>query len=220
MKKMKYIGLTDGIINNQPFESETKMEILENGNLVGDIIIRKLPVGFNPAVLSLSNSSQKIGILALPNDENPNIYDYLNRKGSIISSRIYTYPNFPDASISQIGKAELTSEGIEYKNTINGFTGGLPNDIIEIKPYIQKISKRKEGGLQLKASSVIISESLGEIKTEIIGTYTFKGEENFPFEYTIEHSPKFSIEGQNHFKSLSYYEGEMIVKVSQFVITK
>ncbi|MDI9310220.1 MAG: hypothetical protein QM535_08390 [Limnohabitans sp.] len=220
MTRKKYVGQTDGTINSQPYESETIMEMFENGNLEGDIIVRKLPSGFNLAILSLSNSSQKIAALSRSDDGNPNIYEYLDGNGTIISSRIYTYPDYPDASISQIGKAILSKEGIEYKNTINGFTGSLPTDIIEIKPYFQEVTKRKEGGLQLRASTIIVSESLGEIKTEIIGTYTFEGENEFPYQYYIEHSPTFSIEGENHFRSNNFFEGEMIIKMKQSVISK
>jgi len=220
MEKKKYVGFTNGTINDQPYESETKMVFLENGTLVGDIIIKKLPTGFTVGHQSLSNSSQKIGLLSLSNDGNPNIYEFLKEKGSVITSRIYTYPDFPDASLSQFGKAVLTKEGIEYKNTIIGYTGSLPDDIIEIKPYIQKITKRKEGGLLLKASTIIVSKSKGEIKTEIIGTYTFEGDKDYPFEYNIEHKPIFEFEGQTDLGRSSTFNGELKIKMSQSVISK
>mgnify|MGYP003646128178 FL=1 len=220
MKTKKYVGLTDGVINGQPYESDTEMKILENGELVGDIIIRKLPDNFNPACLSLSNSSQKIGPMTNTKPGLPNIYDFLKGQGTIISSRIYTYPDYPDASLSQIGIAELDADGISYKNTINGYTGSLPTDIIEIKPYFQKITKREEGGMQLKASTIIVSKSKGEIRTEILGTYTFKGETEIPYEYNVEHSPKFEIIGENYFESKNKIKEPMIIRMSQFVINK
>ena len=194
MKSKKYVGLTDGVINGQPYESDTEMKILENGELVGDIIIRKLPDNFNPACLSLSNSSQKIGPMTNTKPGLPNIYDFLKGQGTIISSRIYTYPDYPDASLSQIGIAELDADGISYK--------------------------REEGGMQLKASTIIVSKSKGEIRTEILGTYTFKGETEIPYEYNVEHSPKFEIIGENYFESKNKIKEPMIIRMSQFVINK
>lgn len=220
MPNKKYEGITNGEINGSPYLSLTKMEVIDFKELVGDIIITKLPDGFHPAYLSLSNSSQKIAVLTRPDDGTPSIYDFLNGQGTVISSRIYTYPDFPNASFSQIGKADLTSEGVFYKNTLNGFSGGLPTDIIGIKKYDQIITKRDKGGLFLKASTIILSESIGEIKTEIVGTYTFNGDINFPHEYKFEHSPSFEIIGDNHFKSKGFEEGSMTIKMSQFVIAK
>lgn len=175
------------------------MNFLDTGELLGKILVKKLPKGFHLGYLSLSNSSQKAGADPRMVSDKLSIADYLNRNGSIISSRIYTYPDFPDASFCQIGKAEITEDGISYKNILNGYSGSLPIDIIGINPYIQKIKKKKIGGLSLEAETTIISESLGEIKTQIIGTYTFLGDIDFPNDYEIKHSPIFKIIGNNFF---------------------
>jgi hypothetical protein len=216
--KRKYVGFTTGVINEQVFESETQMDFLDTGELVGKILVKKLPKGFHLGYLSLSNSSQKIGTGARMISGKISIADYLKRNGSIISSRIYTYPDFPDASFCQIGKAELTEDGISYKNILNGYSGSLPIDIIAINPYIQKITKKIVGGLALQADTTIISESLGEIKTQIIGTYTFLGDIDFPNDYEIKHSPIFKIIGENHFKSGGFENGLMEIDMNQFVI--
>ncbi|MDI3321999.1 hypothetical protein [Pinibacter soli] len=217
MPEKKYEGITDGTINGSPYESITRMRMLDSGELIGDIIITKLPEGFHPAYLSLSNSSQKVAILTKP-DGTPSIYDFLQEQGSVISSRIYTYPDFPTASFSQIGKADLTHEGISYKNTLNGFSGNLPTDILKIKDYNQIITKREKGGLFLKASTIIVSESIGEIRTEILGTYTFEGDKEFEYEYNLKHSPSFEVLGENSFKSKGFDNGRLVIKMSQFVV--
>ncbi len=220
MPHKKYEGITDGIINSKPYQSITRMQMLESGELVGDIVITKLPDGFHPAFLSLSNSSQKIAVLTKPDNGTPSIYDFLHERGSVISSRIYTFPDYHAASFSQIGKADLSPEGISYRNTLNGFSGGLPTDILEIKDYEQIITKRENGGLFLKASTIIISESVGEIKTEIMGTYTFEGDKEFSYEYNLKHSPRFEVLSENHFKSNGFEDGQMTIRMSQFVVAK
>ena len=43
----KYVGFTTGAINEQLFESETQMNFLDTGELVGKILVKKLPKGFH-----------------------------------------------------------------------------------------------------------------------------------------------------------------------------
>jgi hypothetical protein len=151
---------------------------------------------FSPPGISLSNASTKSAILALCVDDRArNFFSLAGGKGIIRSARIYTYPDYPEAVLTQVGTAQLTPDGLEYHTYINGFTAGLPTDLREVRPYTQVFERLGNSTMRLTCCTEIISASAGVVRSQILGTFSFHDLLEMDHNLAVTYEPSFTVQG-------------------------
>ncbi len=135
-------------------------------------------------------------MFASPLDEQArNFFSIMSAEGIVRSARIYTFPDYPNSILSQVGTATLSAKGIYYHTFINGFTEGIPTDIVAIRPYTQIFRKQADGSLHLSCDSELICESGDIVASKIIGQFTFDRQALIPSDFAVRYAPKFTREG-------------------------
>lgn len=195
-KDYRFDGKNEGIINGEEYLSITDGIFGKDGILRCTFTNKKLPKGFTPQHLSLSNSSTKSSSFAQPKNAGArNFYSVMNGSGIIRSARIYTFPDYPDCILTQVGTAELSDKGIFYHTFINGFTEGMPIDIVKIHPYTQYFERQANKTLTLRASTELICSNGEIVRGNLTGQFTFQNLYRMAHDFTVTYSPKFVQKG-------------------------
>jgi hypothetical protein len=195
-KDYRFDGRNEGLINGQQYESETKGVFGSDGVLRCQFITTQCPSGFSPKLLSLSNASTKSSSFAIPkNKAARNFYSVAGGRGLIRSARIYTFPDYPGRILTQVGTATLSENGIYYHTFINGFTDGVPLDVISIEPYTQYFSRQADGALTLTANTELLLADGSSVRSRITGQFTFEGMHAYTHDFLVTYEPTFKQAG-------------------------
>ncbi|HBY9710988.1 TPA: hypothetical protein MJA59_002958 [Klebsiella aerogenes] len=195
-KNYRFDGRNEGLINGQQYESETRGVFGSDGVLRCQFITTQCPSGFSPKLLSLSNASTKSSSFAISkNKAARNFFSLAGGNGIIRSARIYTFPDYPGTILTQVGTATLSEQGINYHTFINGFTDGIPLDVISIEPYTQYFSRQVDGALILTANTELMLSNGNSVRSRITGQFTFEGMHAYTHDFLVTYEPTFRQTG-------------------------
>lgn len=95
--------------------------------------------------------------------------------------------------MAQVGTATLSNEGIHYHTYINGFTEGMPEDIVAINPYTQLFERNTDGTLSLQCNTELVCTNGEIIRSRIVGHFTFNNMHLIAKNFGVKYEPKFKV---------------------------
>ena len=191
-----YNGTLTGVINGAAL-SGTVSAIADSttGAIPATITLSSVPPQFHPAQTGISFLSISCINNAKEEDGGINFFNMLGGAGTYSFQREYTYPNHPGNSLTVSGTATLASGVLTYVADWNGNVTGVPDDIVELRPYVQTLTPVASGIVDLQGSAKMVRSGGEVIPLSWTGQYDFGLGNDLPFDEISAFSTSFTFDG-------------------------